>query len=84
VTVLRRIAYSRIAGLWSLPHLTGEASGQSPIRPQSPHGAGRTANTRQDEMIDERPDISGLSVVSGLVNGRPSAQVVTENRSGVP
>jgi len=35
-------------------------------------------------MIDERPDISGLSVVSGLVNGRPSAQVVTENRSGVP
>ncbi len=31
--------------LWSLPHLSGEASGQSPIRPQSPHGAGRTANT---------------------------------------
>ena len=31
--------------LWSLSHLSGEASGQSPIRPQSPRGAGTTANT---------------------------------------
>ena len=50
VTILRRIAYSRIAGLWSLPHLSGEASGQSPISPQSPHGAGRTANTPQGRV----------------------------------
>ena len=33
------------------------------------------SSTRQ--MIDERPDISGLSVVSGLANGRPMAQNVT-------
>ncbi len=45
MTILRRIAYLRLAELWSLPHLTGEASPTSPIGSLWSHGVTRTANT---------------------------------------
>ncbi len=47
MTILRRIAYLRLAELWSLPHLTGEASPTSPIGSLWSHGVTRTANTPQ-------------------------------------
>ncbi len=45
MTILRRIAYLRLAELWSLPHLSGEASPTSPIGSLWSHGTTRTANT---------------------------------------
>ena len=50
MTILRRIAYLRLAELWSLPHLTGEASPTSPIGPLWSHGVTRTANTPQGRV----------------------------------
>ena len=47
MTILRRIAYLRLAELWSLPHLSGEASPTSPIGSLWSHGVTRTANTPQ-------------------------------------
>lgn len=45
VTILRRIAYSRIAGLWSLSHLSGEASPKNHTRSLLLDGIVRTACT---------------------------------------